>query len=55
MNVVCTGDDRFIEVQGTAEGVPFSREQMDSLLELARKGIEQLVRIQRAAIEQGAK
>ena len=55
MNVVCTGDDRFIEVQGTAEGVPFSREQMDSLLELARKGIEQLIQIQRAAIEQGTK
>jgi ribonuclease PH len=55
MNVVCTGDDRFIEVQGTAEGVPFSREQMDSLLDLARKGIEQLVQVQRAAIEQGTK
>src|SRR5437660_11746983 len=52
MNVVCTGDGRFIEVQGTAEGSPFTREQMDNLLELGRKGIEQLVRLQRQAIEQ---
>lgn len=52
MNVVCTGDGRFIEVQGTAEGSPFTREQMDELLELGRRGIEQLVRAQRQAIEQ---
>ena len=52
MNVICTGDGRFIEVQGTAEGSPFTREQMDNLLELGRKGIEQLVRLQRKAIEQ---
>jgi len=52
MNVVCTGDARFIEVQGTAEGSPFTREEMDNLLELGRKGIEQLVRLQRQAIEQ---
>ncbi len=52
MNVVCTGDGRFIEVQGTAEGSPFSREQMDELLELGRRGIEQLVWAQRQAIEQ---
>ena len=51
MNVICTGDGRFIEVQGTAEGSPFTREQMDNLLELAKKGIEQLVRVQRQAIE----
>ena len=50
MNIVCAGDGRFIEVQGTAEGLPFTREQMDSLLELGRKGIEQLVRLQRQAI-----
>jgi ribonuclease PH len=55
MNVVCTGDGRFIEVQGTAEGAPFTREQMDSLLELGKKGIEQLIRIQRFAIEEGSK
>src|SRR5205809_2939097 len=52
MNVVCTGDGRFIEVQGTAEGSPFTREQMDELLELGRRGIEQLARAQRQAIEQ---
>src|SRR6059058_641847 len=51
MNVVCTGDGRFVEVQGTAEGSPFTREQMDSLLELGKKGIEQLVVLQRRAIE----
>ena len=51
MNVVCTGDGRFIEVQGTAEGAPFSREQMDNLLELGKKGIERLVVLQRRAIE----
>ena len=55
MNVVCTGDGRFIEVQGTAEGAPFTREQMDSLLELGRRGIEQLVWLQRKAIEEGTK
>jgi ribonuclease PH len=51
MNVVCTGDGQFIEVQGTAEGAPFTRAQMDELLELGKKGIEQLVLLQRAAIE----
>lgn len=51
MNVICTGDGRFIEVQGTAEGAPFTRAQMDELLELGKKGIEQLVRLQRTAIE----
>jgi ribonuclease PH len=51
MNIVCTGDGRFIEVQGTAEGSPFTREQMDSLLELAKKGINALVQVQRFAIQ----
>jgi ribonuclease PH len=50
MNVVCTGDGRFIEVQGTAEREPFSREQMQSLLALAEKGIQSLVAVQREAI-----
>ena len=54
MNIVCAGDGRFIEVQGTAEGSPFTREQMDSLFELGRKGIEQLVRLQRQAIDAAA-
>src|SRR5215510_9357475 len=55
MNIVCAGDGRFIEVQGTAEGLPFTREQMDNLLELGRKGIEQLVAVQREAIEVAVK
>jgi len=54
MNVICAGDGRFIEVQGTAEREPFTREEMDNLLELARRGIEQLVAIQRQVLgEQG--
>jgi ribonuclease PH len=55
MNVVCTGDARFIEVQGTAEGSPFTREQMDQLLELAKEGIAKLVQVQRYAIEAGSR
>ncbi|MGH9971680.1 MAG: ribonuclease PH [Pyrinomonadaceae bacterium] len=51
MNVICTGDGRFIEVQGTAEREPFTREQMDQLLDLATRGIENLVRIQGRIIE----
>jgi ribonuclease PH len=51
MNVVCTGDGRFIELQGTAEGEPFSREEMDSMLALARAGLDTLFAAQRAAIE----
>jgi ribonuclease PH len=47
MNVVKTGDGRFIEVQGTAEGPPFERAALDSLLELADAGIRQLVTLQR--------
>jgi ribonuclease PH len=51
MNVVCTGDGRFIEVQGTAEGQPFSQEEMDALLGLARRGLDSLLAAQRAAVE----
>jgi ribonuclease PH len=50
MNVVCTGDGRFIEVQGTAEREPFSRQQMDELLGLAGNGIGSLVSLQQATI-----
>jgi ribonuclease PH len=52
MNVICTGDGRFIEVQGTAEGQPFTREEMDELFILAHQGIEHLLKAQRAALEQ---
>ncbi|MEE2636541.1 MAG: ribonuclease PH [Acidobacteriota bacterium] len=50
MNVVMTGDGRFIEVQGTAEGAPFSRVQHDALLGLAERGIRQLVEMQRELV-----
>ena len=50
MNVICTGDGRFIEVQGTAEREPFSRTQMDQLFALAERGIEVLIKVQREAI-----
>jgi ribonuclease PH len=46
MNIICTSDGRFIEVQGTAERQPFSREQMDQLLNLANKGIADLIKLQ---------
>jgi ribonuclease PH len=51
MNVVCTGDGRFIEVQGTAEREPFSRAQMDSLLALATDGLATLIARQREIIK----
>ena len=50
MNVVMTGAGQLVEVQGTAEGAPFSREEMVSMLDLAEAGIGQLVRLQRAAL-----
>jgi len=50
MNIVKTGDGRFIEVQGTAEGLPFGRDALDRLLELADEGIRQLVDKQRAIV-----
>lgn len=50
-NVVMTGVDDFVEVQGTAEGKPFSRASMDGLLDLAKKGIGELFAAQKAALE----
>jgi ribonuclease PH len=50
MNIVCTGSGKFIEIQGTAEGQPFSKQQMDEMLVLAEKGIQQLITIQRYAL-----
>ena len=50
MNVVKTGDGRFIEVQGTAEALPFGRDALNALLDLADHGIRQLVDKQRAII-----
>ena len=50
MNVVMTGDGRFVEVQGTAEAEPFDRLLLDSLLDLGAKGCADLTRIQREAL-----
>src|SRR5712671_5251660 len=50
MNIVKTGDGRFIEVQGTAESIPFGRDGLDRLLDLADTGIRQLIEKQRAIV-----
>ena len=50
MNVVMTGSGGIVEVQGTAEGTPFSRQEMDALIELAHKGIGELIGHQKAAL-----
>jgi ribonuclease PH len=50
MNIVCTGDGRFIEVQGTAEAIPFGRDALLGLLDLADLGIKQLVEKQAALV-----
>ena len=51
MNVVMTGSGGFVEVQGTAEGAPFSRDQMNALLALAEKGIGELIAMQQVALK----
>ena len=50
MNVVCAGDGRFVEVQGTAEREPFDRDLLDRLLDLAVAGCADLTRLQREAL-----
>src|SRR5204863_6673742 len=50
MNVVMTGAGGFVEVQGTAEGAPFTRREMDALVALAEDGIRVLVAAQKAAL-----
>ena len=50
MNVVMTGAGHFIEIQGTAEGVAFSRKEMDLLLALAEKGITELITLQQVSL-----
>jgi ribonuclease PH len=52
MNVVMTGAGGLVEVQGTAEGEPFTRAQMNQLLDLAQAGINQLINFQKAALAQ---
>lgn len=51
MNVVMTGNGSFVEVQGTAEGAPFSREKLAELLKLAEGGIIEIIKIQKSALE----
>jgi ribonuclease PH len=50
MNIVKTGDGRFIEIQGTAEGPPFERQALDDLMALGDRGIRELVEMQRAIV-----
>jgi ribonuclease PH len=50
MNVVVTGDGAFVEVQGTAEGAPFRRGELDAMLDLALAGCAQLAKLQSEAL-----
>jgi ribonuclease PH len=52
MNVVCTGDGGFVEIQGTAEREPFSRELLDELLNLGVAGCAELTQLQQEALRQ---
>lgn len=52
MNIVCTGDGNFVEVQGTAEGKPFDRNLLDQLLTLGANGCSELSSLQQAALNQ---
>ncbi len=52
MNVVMTGDERFVEVQGTAEGLAFTRKDLDSLLGLAELGISEIITAQREMVSE---
>jgi ribonuclease PH len=51
MNVVMTGSGKFVEVQGTAEQQPFTRSEMDALMDLAKKGVRQLVTRQKKMLK----
>jgi ribonuclease PH len=55
MNVVMTASGKLVEVQGTAEGMPFTREQMNQMLDIATGGIKQLLAAQQAALAEIAK
>jgi len=50
MNVIMTGNGEFIEIQGTAERKPFSKDKMDAMLDFAKKGIEELFSVQRKLV-----
>jgi ribonuclease PH len=51
MNVVMTGQGKFVEIQGTAEGEAFTKKEMDGLTRLAQKGIGELTRVQKKSLE----
>jgi len=51
MNIVMDDTDKFIEIQGTAEGEAFDRQELDSMLELAKSGVHKIFNIQKAALE----
>ena len=53
MNVIMGEDGGFMEVQGTAEGAPFQRDELNSMLDLAASGIDELIGIQKAALAEG--
>jgi len=50
MNIVMTGSGRFVEIQGTAEAIPFSKDDMENMMALATKGIMRLIELQKAEI-----
>ncbi len=50
MNVIMTGSGKFIEVQGTAEGAPFDKKELDQLLDLASKGCQEITKLQKQAL-----
>jgi len=50
MNFVKTGDGRFIELQGTAEGQPFDKRALDALMDLADNGIRELIAMQKSVV-----
>jgi ribonuclease PH len=47
MNIIMTGRGRLVEIQGTAEGYPFSKKELDELLKLGEKGIQEVIEIQK--------
>ena len=53
MNIVCAGSGEFIEVQGTAEGAPFDRGQLNELLDLGQLGCAELAILQQDALSEG--
>ncbi|MDP8212705.1 MAG: ribonuclease PH [Candidatus Zapsychrus exili] len=52
MNIVMLGNGKFVEIQGTAEGAPFSKKQMNDLVDIAKKGISELIVIQKKVLGQ---